>query len=114
MSLEDAFPDGNWADASSPSPEEVASQAEISACVQRLVQRLPPDYRRVLVLRELQGLKNQEIAEVLDIPLSTAKMRLHRARSKLRQSLVAQCNVGYDERSDFFCEPKPGSEEVCR
>ena len=113
LSFEEINLDGAWADESTPSPEKLVAQSEISACVQGLVQCLPPDYRAVLVLRDLQELKNREIGEVLDIPLSTVKMRLHRARKKLREALNANCDVGYDEKSVFFCEPKPGSEEGC-
>jgi RNA polymerase sigma-70 factor (ECF subfamily) len=89
-----------------PSPEQFAARSEMSACVQAFVQRLPPDQRVVLVLKDLQGLKNREIAEVLDCSLATVKIRLHRARTKLREALNAGCNFTYDERNVFVCEPK--------
>jgi RNA polymerase sigma-70 factor (ECF subfamily) len=88
------------------SPEQVAARSEMSACVQAFVQRLPPDYRAVLVLKDVQGLKNREIAEVLDCSLATVKIRLHRARTKLREALNAGCNFSHDERNIFVCEPK--------
>ena len=89
-----------------PSPEQLAARSEMSACVQAFVQRLPPDHRVVLVLKDLQGLKNREIAEVLDCSLATVKIRLHRARTKLREALNAGCNFSHDERNIFVCEPK--------
>ena len=88
------------------SPEQQAACSEMSACVQAFVQRLPPDHRTVLVLKELQGLKNREIAEVLDCSLATVKIRLHRARTKLRETLNAGCDFTHDERNVFVCEPK--------
>ena len=89
-----------------PSPEQLTARSEMSACVQAFVRRLPPDHRVVLVLKDLQGLKNREIAEVLDCSLATVKIRLHRARTKLREALNAGCNFTYDERNVFVCEPK--------
>ena len=88
------------------SPEQLAACSEMSACVQELVQCLPPDHRAVLVLKDLQGLKNREIAEVLDCSLATVKIRLHRARTKLREALDAGCDFTHDERNVFVCEPK--------
>jgi RNA polymerase sigma-70 factor (ECF subfamily) len=88
------------------SPEQVAARSEMSTCVQAFVQRLPPDYRAVLVLKDVQGLKNREIAEVLDCSVATVKIRLHRARTTLREALNAGCNFSHDERNIFVCEPK--------
>jgi RNA polymerase sigma-70 factor (ECF subfamily) len=87
-------------------PEQAVACAEMSACVQAFIHRLPPDYRTVLVLRDLQGLKNREVAAVLDCSLATVKMRLHRARAKLRAALKAGCDFDYDERNVLVCEPK--------
>ena len=88
------------------SPEQQAACSEMSACVQEFVQRLPPDHRVVLVLKDLQGLKNREIAAVLDCSLASVKIRLHRARTKLREALNAGCDFTHDERNAFICEPK--------
>ena len=88
------------------SPEQQAACSEMSACVQAFIRGLPPDYRVVLVLKDLQGLKNREIAQVLDCSLATVKIRLHRARSKLREVLNAGCDFTHDERNVFVCEPK--------
>jgi RNA polymerase sigma-70 factor (ECF subfamily) len=92
------------------SPEQLTACSEMSACVQAFVQGLPPDHRVVLVLKELQGLKNREIAEVLDCSLATVKIRLHRARTKLREALNAGCDFTHDERNVFVCEPKEKDE----
>lgn len=113
VSLDEIEFEGEWvADRISTSPEKLADQSEMSECVQSFIHRLSPSYRAVLVLHDLQGLKNREIADVLDIPLSTVKIRLHRARNKLRESLNKGCDFNQDERNIFICEPKAESEEV--
>lgn len=113
MILEETESDREWlADEASPSPEQLATQSEMSACVQSFIQRLSPNYRAVLVLHDLQGLKNREIAEVLDCSLSTVKIRLHRARSKLRESLNAGCDFDHDKRNVFVCEEKAENMEA--
>jgi RNA polymerase sigma-70 factor (ECF subfamily) len=64
-----------------------------------------------LVLHDLQGLKNREIAAVLDAPLSTVKIRLHRARTKLREALNIGCDLSHDQRNVLVCEEKADTEE---
>nr|NIM05142.1 RNA polymerase sigma factor [Armatimonadota bacterium]NIM23371.1 RNA polymerase sigma factor [Armatimonadota bacterium]NIM67232.1 RNA polymerase sigma factor [Armatimonadota bacterium]NIN05419.1 RNA polymerase sigma factor [Armatimonadota bacterium]NIO96623.1 RNA polymerase sigma factor [Armatimonadota bacterium] len=53
-----------------------------------------------------EGLTNPEIAEMLGASLSTIKIRLHRAREKLRAALSEGCLFTIDERGVFVCEPK--------
>ncbi len=111
LSLEETDLDEKWAiDGTNSSPEQLVAQSEMSSCVERFIQRLSPTYRTVLVLHDLQGLKNREIAEVLDCSLSTVKIRLHRARNKLRATLNAGCDFAHDERNVFVCETKKRSE----
>jgi RNA polymerase sigma-70 factor (ECF subfamily) len=55
--------------------------------LERALERLSPDLRVVLVLRELEGLPYQEIADLLGIKKSAAAVRLHRARRQLRDML---------------------------
>lgn len=112
FSFEETDLDPKWViDELTSSPEQLAAdQSEMSVCVEDFIQHLPPTYRAVLVLHDLQGLKNREIADVLDCPLSTVKIRLHRARTKLRGDLNAGCDFDHDERNVLVCEAKEGSE----
>jgi RNA polymerase sigma factor (sigma-70 family) len=55
--------------------------------LERMLASLPPEHRAVLVLRDLDGLSEQEVADLLDIPVGTAKSRLSRARRAARQRL---------------------------
>jgi RNA polymerase sigma-70 factor (ECF subfamily) len=113
LSLEEMESDGEWlVDKTSPSPEKLVDQSEIIACVQSFVQRLPPNYRAVLVLSDLQSLKNREITDVLGLSLSAVKIRLHRARNKLRAALDTCCDFTQNGWDDLDCEPKAKNEEV--
>ncbi len=52
------------------------------------IDRLHDPYKSILILREMHEMKYSEIAEVLDMPLATIKVYLHRARAKLRKDLI--------------------------
>jgi RNA polymerase sigma-70 factor (ECF subfamily) len=53
------------------------------------VRRLPIDLRAPLVLRDIEGWSNQEVAEILELSLAAAKSRIHRGRMELREELEA-------------------------
>lgn len=69
-------------------PPEVANAHEREAIVQEAIDALPDDLRSVAVLRDIEGLEYEQIAEILSIALGTVKSRLHRARLVLRGSLA--------------------------
>jgi len=89
------------------SVEQAALQAEMTECVQQFVLSLPETLRTPLILYEMQGLTNIEIANVLGCSLEAAKMRLHRAREKLRQMMERRCDLFHDERNVLSCLPAP-------
>lgn len=68
-------------------PEAAAETGELHAFLAGSIRRLPPDYRAALVLRDVLGLSNQEVAGVLEISVSAAKSRIHRARMQIREEL---------------------------
>ena len=88
------------------SPFTVIQQAEMSECVDRYLADLPDHYKAVLLLHDADGLTAEEIAAVLGLPLTTVKMRLHRARQRLKAALDNACAFGRDDRGVFICEPK--------
>jgi RNA polymerase sigma-70 factor (ECF subfamily) len=88
------------------SPDKKVIQNEMSECVREFVDRLPPEYRTIIFLKDFEGLTNKEIAEVLEISLDSAKIRLHRARKQLKESLAAGCDFYVDERSVLACDRK--------
>jgi RNA polymerase sigma-70 factor (ECF subfamily) len=69
-------------------PDRLAESAELGRQIDKALGKLPERDRAVLLLREVQGLPYNEIAEILDVPLGTLKARLHRARELLRAKLV--------------------------
>jgi len=80
---------------------------EMSECIRGRVDTLPESYRRVLVLSELVGMTNAEIASALGVSEGAVKIRLHRARSLLREDLSTHCTLYHDELDELSCEPKP-------
>jgi RNA polymerase sigma-70 factor (ECF subfamily) len=64
-------------------PEALVIQQQAVERVRRALEALPPDFREVLVLRELEGLSYKEIATVVDVPIGTVMSRLARARDRL-------------------------------
>jgi RNA polymerase sigma-70 factor (ECF subfamily) len=94
------------ADRDRPSPLTIIQQAEMSGCVQRYVANLSDAHKAVL-LHDAGGLTSDEIAHLLQVPVTTVKMRLHRARRQLHALLNNACAFGRDERGVFICEPKP-------
>ena len=97
------------ADRKRPSPLTIVQQTEMSECVQRYVANLSDAYKAVLLLHDADGLTADEIAHLLQLPLTTVKMRLHRARRQLETALNNACAFERDERGVFICEPKPNS-----
>lgn len=96
ISLEELKPPG-WEDGSMPEvpdwsslPERSAARAELRDALEAGLGRLPPDYRVVLLMRDVEGLSTRETAEALQIGEPAVKMRLHRARLALREILAAR------------------------
>ena len=96
----------DWADHKPPATDQVVIRKEMSECVNEFINNLPPDYRTVIVLSELEGLTNNEVAEILDISLDNAKIRLYRARAKLKEALNEGCIFYYNERNTLACDRK--------
>jgi RNA polymerase sigma-70 factor (ECF subfamily) len=89
------------------SVETMAIREEMSACIAEFVSRLPENYKAVMILSDLEGFKNDDIAGILGLSLDTVKIRLHRAREKLRKELEAGCNFYRDECDELACDRKP-------
>lgn len=96
-------------DAQTPSAEKTAIREEMNACIREFIERLPENYKTVMVLSELEGFKNDEIAAILGLSLDTVKIRLHRAREKLRKDLGVGCSFHRDEDGELGCDRKPAA-----
>ncbi len=85
--------------------EQAVRQKEMTDCVQQFVLSMPETLRTPLILHDMEGLTNAEIADVLGCSLGAAKMRLHRARAGLRQMMEERCDLFDDERNVLSCLP---------
>jgi RNA polymerase sigma-70 factor (ECF subfamily) len=72
-----------------PWPDAQAAAAQMRQALHESLERLPPEYRAVYELRDLQELTGEEVAQRLGITLAAEKSRLHRARTLVRQYLDA-------------------------
>jgi len=81
-------------------------QHQMSECVQIEIDRLPESLRTVLFLSDVMEFSHREIAEVVGITVENVKVRLHRARNKLKELLEQKCTFESDERNVLVCEPK--------
>jgi RNA polymerase sigma-70 factor (ECF subfamily) len=70
-------------------PETLLILEERAELVRQSLAELPPEYREVMVLRELEQLSYREIANIAGIPLGTVMSRLNRARQRLQENLLA-------------------------
>ena len=81
----------DWA----PGPVEQMLNQETQAAMTEAIDALPPEFRQVFVLRDIEELSNAEVAEILDLSVAAVKSRLHRARLKVRNRLAT-----------YFIEPR--------
>lgn len=98
--------DDDQADASL---DRVIERAEMSACVRDYLDGLPDEYRNVVLLHDLEGASNPQIAEMLGVTVGAIKIRLHRARRKLQAALAENCDFSHDEQGVLVCEPNAAS-----
>jgi RNA polymerase sigma-70 factor (ECF subfamily) len=72
----------------SPNPEQLYGQSELGDILKKTIQGLPPGFRTVFVLRDVEGLSTEETAEMLGLSVPAVKSRLLRARLQLRERLT--------------------------
>ncbi len=73
-------------------PEVLAIRGEQAKQVREVIHKLAPEYRIVLVLRDMEGLTDEEVAEITGLRAGTVRVRLHRARLFVRKGLVQKSN----------------------
>ena len=79
---------------------------EMSSCVRGVIDSLPEDYRTALVLHDLEGQTAAQVAEIAGCSMATAKIRIHRARRRLKLALNEECSFYRDEENVFRCDRK--------
>jgi RNA polymerase sigma-70 factor (ECF subfamily) len=86
--------------------EEDLIKSEMAECIRDYIESLPGEYRTVIILHDLEGFKNYEIAKILGCTLENVKIRQHRARKKLQSVLASNCDFYRDENNVFCCDKK--------
>jgi RNA polymerase sigma-70 factor (ECF subfamily) len=87
------------------SVENKLDEAEMTACMHSTIRQLSAPLRECLILRDLEGLGEQAVADIQECSLAAVKVRTHRARQQLRAKLHVQCGFYQDERGVLRCEP---------
>ncbi|MEI9971173.1 MAG: sigma-70 family RNA polymerase sigma factor [Ignavibacteriota bacterium] len=86
LSIDELPPGSDVAD-DAPQPEMLALDSELRAVLDRAIAELPPIYRAVVLLRDIEQLSTEETAQILDLGTDVVKQRLHRGRAAMRQTL---------------------------
>src|SRR5262249_44979094 len=88
--------------ASDTDPEGDAFGREVRSLVEAAVDALPESYRTVFVLRQIEELSTAETAECLELSEEAVKVRLHRARTALKQDLLSRAGAGIKHAFPFL------------
>jgi len=97
-----------------PQPETESGEnvtQDLSQCLQPMIQHLPEDYREAVILSELKGFTQKDVAKMQGISLSGTKSRVQRGRAKLKEMLAECCRLEFDqsgrlsgyEQKDGYC-----------
>ncbi len=106
---EDWAAQARWKQADPPVTDQVLIRREMNQCIRQVIDGLPIDYRRVITLSDIDGLKDAEIAGRIGVSLAAVKIRLHRARGLLRKTMEARCDLYRDGRLGLACDAKKTS-----
>lgn len=91
-----------------------AAVRELAACLRPMIEQLPEHYRDALILSDLDGMTQREIAERHGISLSGSKSRVQRARTMLREQLDACCQFEIDQRGRVVgYQPHACGDDAC-
>lgn len=79
---------------------------EMNQCVRQVIDSLPETYRAVLILYDLEELSIEQTAEICQCSVGNAKIRVHRARQRLKEALQKQCAFYRDDEGVYRCDRK--------
>lgn len=88
--------------------EKELEQHQMSLCIQNQMLLLSENYRIVIWLFDVLGFTLKETAEILELKVENVKIRLHRARKRLKLILKQNCCFERDQRDVLVCEPRDG------
>ncbi len=88
---------------SAPTPEQRLTLDQMNTCVREVVAALPDDYRAAILLHDFGGLSARETAAACGCSEANAKVRIHRARAKLKEALHNECSFYHDDDNVLRC-----------
>lgn len=95
-----------WTDEKQQTLEGRVIRDEMNACIREVISGLPENYRTVIILGDLEGFSDREIAQILRLSPRNAKIRLHRARVQLRKALEKVCVFYRSDDNELACDRK--------
>ncbi len=104
--LEENKEDKNvWTGKKENTSDKDLEKKEMNSCINRYVEDVHENYKTVFTLSEYEGLKNQEIADILGLSLDTVKIRIYRARMQLKKKMEKGCEISQEE-DGLACDEK--------
>lgn len=88
-------------EASDRSPEQSLARLQVRHLIEARIDLLPEMFRSVFILRAIEEMSVDEVADVLDIPAATVRTRYFRARALLRESLAQEIDIAIDDAFSF-------------
>lgn len=82
---------------------------EMNSCIREVIDSLPEDYRTALVLHDFEEQTAAQVAEIAGCSVATAKIRIHRARRRLKEALDEECRFYRDADNVFRCDRRQDS-----
>ncbi len=86
-----------------PTPEQRLALEQMNACVREIIAGLPEEYRTAILLHDFSGLSARDTATACGCSEANAKVRVHRARAKLKAALQKECTLYHDEDNVLRC-----------
>jgi RNA polymerase sigma-70 factor (ECF subfamily) len=91
---------------SGPAMDDRLVFQEMDGCIRRVIDSLPDPYRSALILHDLEGLTSEQAAEICGCSIASVKIRVHRARLRLKKALIERCEFYRDSDGVFRCDRK--------
>ncbi len=97
-----------------PAEEDITRQAgeDFALCLEPMLDELPEDYRQAVELTELEGVSQKDAAKMLGLSVSGMKSRVQRGRGKLKDVILACCEVEFDQRGGLV-DYRRRSDGIC-
>ncbi len=101
-----------------PDDADETLERELAECLPQWIEHLPVSYRDALVMSELEGVPQKQVAKKLGLSLSGAKSRVQRAREKIKQALLECCHFEFDRLGQIIdyrpkCDPQTCQSACC-